>query len=244
MSAPGSAPMETLVAASAEEQAALGAELIARAIHEAILERGVARIALSGGSTPRLAYEHLGRQRLDWPRTEWFWVDERAGAKDSDRSNYAHAYAELGLADKPGARVHRMEADLPDLGDAAARYEATLRRSFGVAAAVAFDVLTLGIGDDGHTASLFPGLPTVAVEDRLVASVPAQPHKGLEARLTLTAPVIREARLAVVLCRGAAKRPVIELARSPGPLAEVPSRLISAVRGRVVWLLDEAAAGG
>ena len=121
--------------------------------------------------------------------------------------------------------------------------EALLRRAFGVASAVAFDAMTLGVGDDGHTASLFPGIGAVAIDDRLVAAIAEQPAKGLEARLTLTAPVLLEARLAVVLVRGAAKRPVVEAARGPGAEDEVPSRLLQRAKGRVVWVLDREAAG-
>jgi 6-phosphogluconolactonase len=232
---------ELTVADSAEEHAALAGELMTRAIHDAIEARGVARIALSGGTTPAEAYRYVARQRLDWDSTEWFWVDERAVPPDHDRSNYLHALRDLGLAGQKGARVHRMPADEPDLEAAALRYEAELRRSFGVAAAVAFDVMTLGVGDDGHTASLFPGMGSVRIDDRLVAAIPAQPEKKLEQRLTLTAPVIAEARLALVLCRGAGKRPFVEKARASGPEDEIPSRVTQRVKGRLVWVLDRAA---
>ena len=107
---------------------------------------------------------------------------------------------------------------------------------------MAFDVLILGVGDDGHTASLFPGMGTVGIADRLVIDVPAQPDKGLEARLSLTAEVIREARLVLVLAKGAKKRDVLVKARSAGAAEEVPARLIQGARGRVVWIVDEAAA--
>jgi 6-phosphogluconolactonase len=235
---------EVIVARDEEEHATLAAELVARAIQDAVDARGVARIALSGGSTPELAYRKVAALALPWERTEWFWVDERAVPPDADRSNYKHATRDLGLAARvPPGRIHRMEADAPDLDAAARGYERALREAFGVAAAVAFDVVTLGVGDDGHTASLFPGMPTVRVRDRLVAAVPAQPDKGLEPRLTLTAPVLEEAKLAIVLCRGAKKQPVVAAARAPGSLDQVPSRLTQSIRGRVVWLLDADAAG-
>ena len=100
----------------------------------------------------------------------------------------------------------------------------------------------MGVGDDGHTASLFPGIGAVAIDDRLVAAIPEQPAKKLEARITLTAPVILEARLVLVLVRGAGKRDVIRAARTPGSEDEIPSRLFQRAKGDVVWLLDADAA--
>jgi 6-phosphogluconolactonase len=162
----------------------------------------------------------------------------------SDRSNYSQASGDLGLTRPtiPAHCVHRMEGDGPDLDQAARRYEARLRRTFGIAAAVAFDAMTLGVGEDGHTASLFPGMGSTLIDDRLVAPIPAQPDRGLEARLTLTAPVLVEARLLVVMARGLAKRDPVAAARSPGPEEEVPARVIRRAKGTVVWVLDRAAA--
>ena len=239
-----SADHEMHVAADDAELAALAAELMGRAIVEAVSERGVARVALSGGSTPADAYRHVAGFALPWDHVEWFWVDERAVPPSSERSNFRAASADLGLDRAPASagRVHRMPGDATDLARAAMDYERLLRRTFGVASAVAFDVLTLGIGDDGHTASLFPGTHTVGVHDRLVLDVPAQPDKGLEPRLTLTAPVLCEARLVLVLAKGAKKRDVIVKARSPGPEEETPARVVQRAKGRVVWIVDEAAA--
>jgi 6-phosphogluconolactonase len=130
-----------------------------------------------------------------------------------------------------------------DPAAAARDYEALLRRTFGVAGAVAFDAMTLGIGDDGHTASLFPGIGAVAIDDRLVAAIPEQPAKKLEPRITLTAPVILEAHLVVMMARGAGKQKVVGAAQSPGSEDEVPSRLLQRATGKVVWVLDREAAG-
>jgi 6-phosphogluconolactonase len=236
-------PGEALVTADEHEHAALGAELLARAIDTAVRERGVARIALSGGTTPGATYRKLVTMALPFHRIEWYWVDERAGVPNSPRSNFGAARADLGL-DRPEARsagVFRMEAEDPDLAAAAARYERHLRRAFGVASAVAFDAMTLGVGDDGHTASLFPGTGAAAIDDRLVAAIEAQPDRGLEARVTLTAPVLCEARLVVVLARGEKKRKPLAAAWSDGPDDEVPARVLRGARGKVVWLLDRAA---
>src|SRR5262249_23036263 len=159
---------ETVVAATAAEHAALAGELMTRAIHETIASRGVARVALSGGSTSTETYRFVARTRSDWDNVERFWVDERAVAPEAASSNYLPAKADLLLAERPSAGVHSMKAEWPDLEAAARAYEAELRASFGVAQAVAFDVMTLGVGDDGHTASLFPGMGSVAIADRLV----------------------------------------------------------------------------
>lgn len=233
-----------IVADDDAEIAALAAELIGRAIADAVSARGVARVALSGGSTPGPTYRKLAEFALPWNRVEWYWVDERAVPPDHERSNYRQAQADLGLDKAPlnQGRVHRMAAETPDLAKAAGDYQGLLRERFGIAGAVAFDAITLGIGDDGHTASLFPGMGTVDVTDRLVLAVPPQPEKGLEARLTLSAPVICEARLAVVIAKGPKKRDVIQKALSSGPEDDVPSRLFRRIKGDVQWVVDKAAA--
>jgi 6-phosphogluconolactonase len=247
------ASMESIVAATREEHATLAAELLARAIQSAVDDRGVARVALSGGTTPSDTYRALAALALPWAQVEWYQVDERAGDPASPRSNYAAAVRDLGLDLGPdlgpdlGGSAHgklfRMESEAVELDAAARAYEALLRRTFGVASAVAFDAVTLGIGDDGHTASLFPGLSVVSIDDRLVAAVPEQPAKKLEARLTLTAPVILEARLVVMIVRGENKRAPVAAARRPGSEEEIPARLLHRAKGRVVWVLDSAAAG-
>jgi 6-phosphogluconolactonase len=236
---------ETLIAADREELARLAAELVARAIDEAVRQRGIARLALSGGSTPAPAYRALAQLGLPWASTEWFLVDERAAAPDSDRSNFQMMKAALGFEalGVPAQQVHRMEAERADRAVAAADYERAIRRSFGVAEAASFDAMVLGVGEDGHTASLFPGTGSASIDDRLVAAVEAP--GGLEPRLTLTAPVLRAARLVLVLAHGAAKRGPVARARTAGDLEEVPARVLLAAEGRVVWLLDgEAACAG
>lgn len=232
---------EIVVARDRDEHAALAAELLGRAIDDAVRARGVARVALSGGTTPAEAYRKLAALALPFDRVEWYWVDERGVPPDHARSNYAAAARDLSLEGGAHGRAFRMEGER-DLDEAASTYEALLRRNFGVAAAVAFDAMTLGVGDDGHTASLFPGTGAVAVADRLVAHVREQPEKKLEARVTLTAPVLLEARLAVVLARGASKRGPITAARAPGSEEEVPARVLQRAKGRVVWVLDQDAA--
>lgn len=231
--------MSYLVATTEADHAALAAELMARAIHAAVRDRGVARIALSGGATPAPAYRRLSEMSLAWDRTEWFWVDERAVPPTSDRSNFRHAVEDLHLASR-AAKVFRMEADAVDLEAAARRYEDVLRAAFGVAGAVRFDVLTLGVGADGHTASLFPGTGAVAIDDRLVTLV--HPGGDLEPRMTLTAPVLCEAAECLLLCRGAAKRDMVVAAGLQGPEDVIPARLLLRAKGEVTWICDAASA--
>ncbi|EYF07543.1 6-phosphogluconolactonase [Chondromyces apiculatus] len=233
---------ETVIAKGDDELANFGAELLARAITDAVNARGIARVALSGGSTPVPAYVKLASYDLPWDVIEWFWVDERAVPPDNARSNYGAARRALALAPVPEARFHRMEGEGSDLDAAAARYEALLRAHFGVATAVAFDAMTLGIGDDGHIASLFPRTGAVAINDRLVAAIPAERTPGHEARITLTAPVLHEARFALMIVQGAQKRAPLQAARTPGATDEVPARLASGVKGHLCWLLDQTAA--
>jgi 6-phosphogluconolactonase len=178
---------------------------------------------------------------LPFDRVEWYWVDERGVPPDHPRSNYGAAAHDLSLADGMHGRAFRMEGER-DLTVAAVAYEALLRTRFGVASGVAFDAMTLGVGDDGHTASLFPGIGAVRIDDRLVAHIPEQPEKKLEARITLTAPVIQEARVTLVLARGEAKKKVVEAARTPGSEDSVPARILQRAKGKVYWVLDEAAA--
>ena len=137
-----------------------------------------------------------------------------------------------------------MPADAPDLDAAAREYDRLVRAHVELDAdgVPAFDIMVLGIGDDGHTASLFPGETTVDLQDRLVAAVPAKGSR--EARLTVTAPVLEHARNLLILVVGAAKRPALERAwAAQGDLHETPSRVVRGCRGSVTWIIDKAAGG-
>lgn len=224
---------------SEDEHALLGAELLARAIDEAVRTRGRAYVALSGGSTPAPVYRKLTEYELPLDCIDWFWVDERAVAPDHLRSNFRAVFDDLQLGRVDASRVHRMEADAADLVSAAARYERLLRQTFGFAGAVAFDAMTLGIGDDGHTASLFPGTGAVDIDDKLVMAVDAQPKRGIEARMTLTVPVLCAAKFVLVLARGVQKRPPVTAAFMDGPEDAVPARILRRARGKITWLFDQ-----
>jgi 6-phosphogluconolactonase len=224
------------------------ADRIAAALRDRLSHAGAASasLALSGGNTPREAYKLLAKAPgIDWSRVEVCWVDERAVPPTDDRSNYRWAKATLidGARIAP-AQIHRMPADGPDLQAGARAYESVLRSRVppGKGGVIAFDAVILGVGDDGHTASLFPGDKTVDVDDRFVVAVPAKGER--EARLTITRPVIQHALHVFVLAVGAGKRSALERAwASDGDLHATPSRLITQCRGEVTWLVDEAAAG-
>ena len=218
---------------------------IVRAIREALRDRGAATIALSGGGSPLGAYRQLAAETIDWSRVQVYWVDERAVPPDHPRSNYGAAKtALLDAIPIPAGNVHRMRGEAADLEAAAREYDARLRDTVAekVGGLPCLDLVVLGVGEDGHTASLFPGEPTVGVTDRLVAAVP--PAGGREGRLTLTAPVLESARATVVLVLGRDKHPALErIWAVNGDLAATPGRIIRNFRGSITWVIDRAAGG-
>jgi 6-phosphogluconolactonase len=207
-------------------------------------------LGLSGGSTPRRLYELLGSppllDELPWSRTQVFWCDERAVPPDSPDSNYALAAATLLRAEPvPAERLHRMEAGADDLEAARARYEETFRAIACRAdrAPHGLDVALLGMGADGHTASLFPHSAALGERERLVAITEggSPPVK----RLTLTLPALNRSREAIFLVAGAAKADAVAraLAGDADP-RDLPAVGVSPTGGPVVWLLDREAAAG
>jgi 6-phosphogluconolactonase len=239
-------PGQLVATFDAEHVAREASKRIARALRDAISARSSATMALSGGNTPRATYERLAKEPgVEWSKVAVFWIDERAVPAEDDRSNYR--WAKESLLDKvpiPAEGVHRMPGDAKDLEQAARDYEALLRKTLRKTDAVpSFDVVVLGVGDDGHTASLFPGEATVEITDRLVVAVPAKPPSR-EARLTVTAPVIENARSVFILAVGKAKQPALERVWSTsGSIRETPARVIRSIRGGVTWVIDKAAGG-
>ncbi len=237
---------EVVEAGDATGASRAASKRLALALGNAVNRSGQATLALSGGNTPREAYALLAREAgVDWSKVRVFWVDERAVPPDSDRSNYLAAKRTLlDASGIPEARVHRMPAEQPDRVRAALDYEALVRTHVPAAASgfPSFDAMVLGMGDDGHTASLFPGEPTVSVTDRVVVDVPASGAR--EARLTLTAPVIQSAAHVLVLVVGADKHAPLLRAWAPdGDERQPPIRIVRACRGSVTWIGDRAAIG-
>jgi len=224
-------PSEPIVAADLDELARRAAAWMAEEVRQAVARRRGCALALSGGSTPRPAYERLAAQpALPWETVEIYFGDERAVAPTDPASNYRMAReALLDRVGLPPGRVHRMEADDPDLEAAAARYAALLPDRL--------DVLVLGMGPDGHTASLFPRSPALREREKRV--VPATSPVPPIHRLTITPPVIAAARRVAVITAGASKAPVVaEVLRGRWRPEELPAQL--AREG--TWLIDRAAA--
>ncbi len=220
--------------------------LFVEAVRSAIAQRGWSAVALSGGSTPRALYRRLAqspvREEIDWRRVRLFWGDERAVPPDHPESNYRMAKETLlDHVPIPPANVHRIPTERG--ADAAAeQYETELRQIFGVTPGEVpvFDLILLGIGADGHTASLFPHTAAVAVRDRLVVANEV-PQIGA-ARITLTVPVLQAARWVLVLATGLDKAEAVARAiEGPKDVEETPAQLLRCAQGRVVWLLDRAA---
>ena len=211
----------------------------------AIDERGVARLALSGGSTPKEVYplllERARRDAIDWSRVEFFWGDERTVPPDHPESNFGVAYQMLvaQLRDVRPENVHRMPAEAPDLDAAALSYETELRLAFDARGdePPAFDLNWLGMGPDGHTASLFPGTPALDEEDRWV--VPNFVPRLDTWRMTLTFPVLRAARRTLMILTGTDKVDALRAVRAGG--SGLPAERVAG--DGVEWIVDAAAAG-
>ncbi len=212
-------PPEVRVLGGAEALAGAVGDQWAAAAAEAISARGRFAVALAGGSTPRRAYELLAaREGLPWERTAIFFGDERCVPPDDPRSNFAMAReALLGRVPLRREAIHRIEGERPP-EEAAARYEVTLRRELGVPPRL--DLVLLGMGSEGHTASLFPGSEALEERSRF-AVAPATPQAGVR-RVTLTLPALDAARQVVFLVAGEEKRAalaeVLAGARGEGPL--------------------------
>lgn len=224
----------------------------------AIATDGRFRIALAGGSTPRGLYAALAAppfsKQLNWTRVDFFFGDERCVPPDHPESNFALAsetlFRPLGI---DSARVFRMEGEAQDREEAARRYETTLRKQFVVPppAWPRFDLILLGLGEDAHTASLFPDTPAVTEQARLV--VPSEAPKGVKHRLTLTAAAINRAQAVMFLVTGSGKAEAVRAVLEHPPAVEketgqtdrkFPARLIRPSDGRLIWFLDRAAASG
>ncbi len=209
-------------------------------IHTAITERGACAIALAGGSTPKPLYEAISQQSLPWDKIHIFWGDERYVPPDHPDSNQLMARtAWLNKVPIPAANIHPIPTGEADPTVAASIYEQELLKFFQVSPGElpVFDIILLGIGDDAHTASLFPHTAALKVSDRAVTVG----NKDGQPRITFTYTLINQARCVMFLVAGASKRAA--LAQIFAPVADAdtyPSRLIQP-QGTLWWLLDRAA---
>jgi 6-phosphogluconolactonase len=234
------------------DQAALAQEAAKRVV--AIAEEAVARcgrftVALSGGSTPKRLYSLLAdepyRTRLPWRETHIFWGDERAVPPDHPDSNFGMARATLlSRVPIPANQVHRMQAERADLDEAAGEYQAEIAKTFAAQPPdepPAFDLILLGLGTDGHTASLFPYTRALRETRRWVAPNYIPTLKAN--RLTLTTPILNRASMILFLISGIEKAAAFQAVLQGPPAPErLPAQLIRPIAGRLVWLIDQAAA--
>lgn len=236
------------------------AQLFAASADEAIRTRGRFTVALSGGSTPRsmyslLAAEQAGskadgesqatnRSRIAWENVQVFWGDERHVGPDDPQSNYRMSReALLDHVPIPPGNIHRVLAENPDAAAAAAEYETQVRQVFelGEGEFPRFDLVLLGMGPDAHTASLFPGTDVIHETQKLVAAPWVEKFKSH--RITLTPPTLNAARQITFMIRGEDKAEALQAVRR-GLLDpdRYPAQIIRPTQGKLIWLLDRAAA--
>ncbi len=235
------------------EHLAMGAaDFITQAVRGAILVRGRAMLALAGGSTPEKTYGLLAqpgrRNRVDWAHTYLFLGDERFVRPDDASSNFGMVQRTL-LAPVSvlASHVFPVPTQLETAVAAAAEYAATLTRAFGVGEShhpPRFDLVVLGLGEDGHTASLFPGAASLRVTDRWVVASPPGTLPPQVERITLTLPVLNAARKILFLVSGQIKAEALHDVLEGRPNHEErPAARVRPGNGTLTWLADEAAAG-
>ncbi len=222
------------------------AGIIVERAREAIARCGAFTLALSGGTTPRPLFHLLASPEwsdaMDWSKAHIYWVDERCVSLESDRSNYRTA-RQLLLSRVAATRFYRMKGEEnPEL--AARAYEALLREHFGLVPGdfPRFDCILLGVGVDGHTASLFPNDPALRETKRLV--VDAYPAACGEGRLTLTLPVLNNARCCIFLASGKEKYHVLSTALNLTAAPVLPAQMVRPHHGTLCWIIDDTAYQG
>lgn len=236
---------EIRVVADAAELSRIGAAEFEQAALSAVQARGRFTVSLSGGSTPRGLYSQLARQgsKLPWDKMYFFWGDERHVSPDDKDSNYRMVRETLlSQAPIPPDHVFRMHAENTDAARVAEEYEHTLQQFFGLKAGELprFDLVLLGLGPDGHTASLFPGSAALQERSRLVTA--NWVAKFGHYRLTLTAPVLNNAAEVMFLVSGEEKTAALQsVLYSDAPAEQFPAKLVAPRDGRLLWLVDRAA---
>ena len=234
--------MNLRVCSDARELSEAAARVFVEEARRRIGESGRFTVALAGGSTPKLTYEILSREYgrpedLDWSRVHAFFGDERSVPPNHEDSNYRMAQEAL-LSRVPVGGVHRMHGET-EPQDAAALYEKELVEFFG--GPPVLDLVLLGIGEDGHTASLFPRTPALDARDRWAVENPVERLETV--RLTLTVPTINAARTVVFLVAGEGKAEALkEILESAADPRDYPAKLIQPTIGPF-WMVDKAAAG-
>ncbi len=240
---------DVLVVPNAAALAEQAAERFVEAQTKALDESGRFSVALSGGATPRGLYARLAsepfRSRVDWGRVRVFWGDERCAPPDHPESNYRLAQELLlSRVPIPTENIYRMRGEAADQDLAAAEYAGELQTAFGLKRGERprFDLILLGMGADGHTASLFPHSPALREVTRLAVAVYVEAVKGY--RLTLTLPVLNNAVRVLFLVSGSDKAGWLRSVLTGKPSPDAPASLVRPERGTLQWIVDRAAATG
>ena len=229
--------MNLEIVATPEDLARSAAKVFVARSSEAVAQRGVATIALSGGSTPKLLYQLLAdpnepfRDQVPWSRIQFFWSDERHVPPDHPESNYRMANEAM-LAHVPVLKenVHRVMGENPNVEEAADQYEQTVPQRF--------DLILLGLGTDGHTASIFPGSEVLRETKRLVAAPWVEKQKSY--RITMTLPLINNAASVFFLVSGAEKAEIVKEVLEGPP--RYPAQEVRPINGELILMLDREAA--
>ena len=236
---------EIIVKDNPEHLAQTGAELFTNVAQASVKERGRFTVAVSGGSTPRLMHRLLAEEpycsKTPWGKTSLFWVDERCVPVTDEGSNYGAAKSDLlERVPLPTAQIYPMPVEMPP-DEGAVRYQKVIQNSFqqGEGQFPIFDLIFLGIGADGHTASLFPGQSSIEEKKRLVIAVKG----GIPnvSRLTMTYPTLNQARQLVILVSGTGKAAVLKTLFEDKQ-ARLPAGRINPTNGTLTWLVDQDAA--
>jgi 6-phosphogluconolactonase len=244
-----SAPVEVRRLTTPQDLFQAAAEEVIRNATDAVAQRGRFTIALSGGSTPKNLYTLIAANAsttLPWNQMFFFWGDERHVPPDSPDSNYRMAQeALLSKVPIPPANIFPVPAENPDASQAAEDYEQTLQKFFAVAPGEfpRFDLILLGMGPDGHTASLFPETAALQEKSRLVVANWVEKLGG--SRITFTLPLLNAARCIAFLVSGTDKAAALhEVLEGNAPAEKYPSRLVQPREGKLIWFVDRAAASG
>lgn len=222
--------------ANAQELARGAAAYLVARSGEAVARKGIFTVALSGGSTPKTLYQLLAdpeepfRAQMPWTRMHFFWSDERHVPPDHPDSNYRMTHeAMLAHVPVPESNIHRVHSENPNADEAASEYEQTL---------LPLDVILLGLGPDGHTASIFPGSEVLHETKRLVAAPWVEKFNAY--RITMTLPLLNSGAAVLFLVSGAEKAGIVkEVLEGP---QQYPAQFVQPTHGQLLWMLDRLAA--
>ncbi len=211
-----------------------------------IKQNGRFSVAISGGSTPIKLFSLISneyRNDINWERVHIFWADERCVPAEDKESNYGNAYkAFISKVPLPNANIHRIKGEEEPVKEAR-RYEEEIINFFNMKDTPSFDLILLGLGEDGHTASLFPG--SDAVNEKKRTAVPVFINDKTVPRITLTLPVLNNAKTVIFMVSGSAKSGILaEIIENGSKRNLYPADLVSPVSGSLIWLIDKKAATG